>query len=125
MGDGVLTYFGWPEARETDAERAVRAGLVVAAAVAKMSVRGERHWREFRLIQPDTAEQFAAACCHLALHGDHDGIGAAARQFVLRNHDWSVTLHGFDDLLRPAGPSEFAGGDPAMGRSSRNETSSS
>jgi hypothetical protein len=37
----VLTYFGWPEARETDAERAVRAGLVVAAAVAKMSVRGE------------------------------------------------------------------------------------
>ena len=41
VGDGVLTYFGWPEARETDAERAVRAGLVVAAAVAKMSVRGE------------------------------------------------------------------------------------
>jgi polysaccharide biosynthesis protein PslH len=77
------------------------------------------------VILADTAEQFAAACCHLALHGDHDGIGAAARQFVLRNHDWSVTLHGFDDLLRPAGPSEFAGGDPAMGRSSRNETSSS
>ena len=41
VGDGVLTYFGWPEARETDAERAVRAGLAVAAAVAKMSVRGE------------------------------------------------------------------------------------
>ena len=27
VGDGVLIYFGWPEARETDAERAVRAGL--------------------------------------------------------------------------------------------------
>ena len=27
VGDGVLAYFGWPEARETDAERAVRAGL--------------------------------------------------------------------------------------------------
>jgi len=25
VGDGVLIYFGWPEARETDAERAVRA----------------------------------------------------------------------------------------------------
>ena len=24
VGDGVLIYFGWPEARETDAERAVR-----------------------------------------------------------------------------------------------------
>ena len=33
VGDGVLIYFGWPEARETDAERAVRAGLAIAAAV--------------------------------------------------------------------------------------------
>jgi class 3 adenylate cyclase len=33
VGDGVLIYFGWPEARETDAERAVRAGLAVAGAV--------------------------------------------------------------------------------------------
>ena len=33
VGDGVLIYFGWPEARETDAERAVRAGLAVAAEV--------------------------------------------------------------------------------------------
>ncbi len=33
VGDGVLIYFGWPEARETDAERAVRAGLAVASAV--------------------------------------------------------------------------------------------
>ena len=29
VGDGVLIYFGWPEARETDAERAVRAALAV------------------------------------------------------------------------------------------------
>jgi class 3 adenylate cyclase len=27
VGDGVLIYFGWPEAREADAERAVRAAL--------------------------------------------------------------------------------------------------
>jgi len=27
MGDGVLTYFGYPQAHEDDAERAVRAGL--------------------------------------------------------------------------------------------------
>ena len=33
MGDGVLAYFGWPRAHEDDAERAVRAGLAVAAAV--------------------------------------------------------------------------------------------
>ena len=27
MGDGVLAYFGWPQAHEDDAEGAVRAGL--------------------------------------------------------------------------------------------------
>ena len=41
VGDGVLIYFGWPEARETDAERAVRAGLAVAAAVSRTPVSGE------------------------------------------------------------------------------------
>jgi class 3 adenylate cyclase/tetratricopeptide (TPR) repeat protein len=41
VGDGVLTYFGWPEARETDAERAVRAGLAVAAAVSGVDVGGQ------------------------------------------------------------------------------------
>ncbi|HEY4042991.1 MAG TPA: AAA family ATPase, partial [Rhodopila sp.] len=41
VGDGVLIYFGWPEARETDAERAVRAGLAVAAAVGAVRPGGE------------------------------------------------------------------------------------
>jgi class 3 adenylate cyclase len=33
MGDGVLIYFGYPQAHEDDAERAVRAGLDLIAAV--------------------------------------------------------------------------------------------
>src|SRR5262249_6849914 len=33
MGDGVLVYFGYPSAREKDAERAVRAGLAILDAV--------------------------------------------------------------------------------------------
>jgi class 3 adenylate cyclase/predicted ATPase len=33
MGDGVLIYFGYPQAHEDDAERAVRAGLDLVAAV--------------------------------------------------------------------------------------------
>jgi hypothetical protein len=33
MGDGVLVYFGYPHAHEDDAERAVRAGLELVAAV--------------------------------------------------------------------------------------------
>ena len=38
---GVI-YFGWPEARETDAERAVHAGLAVAAAVTSAPVGGQQ-----------------------------------------------------------------------------------
>jgi len=33
MGDGVLIYFGYPQAHEDDAERAVRAGLELVAAI--------------------------------------------------------------------------------------------
>src|SRR5215475_12295933 len=33
LGDGLLAYFGWPEAHEDDAERAVRAGLALVERV--------------------------------------------------------------------------------------------
>ena len=37
MGDGVLAYFGWPQAHEDEAERAVRAGLAISAGVGQLS----------------------------------------------------------------------------------------
>jgi class 3 adenylate cyclase len=37
MGDGVLAYFGYPQAHEHDAERAVYAGLALVEAVPKLS----------------------------------------------------------------------------------------
>jgi class 3 adenylate cyclase/ABC-type transport system involved in cytochrome c biogenesis ATPase subunit len=40
MGDGVLAYFGYPRAHEDDAERAVRAGLEIEAAVRSLETRG-------------------------------------------------------------------------------------
>ncbi len=39
MGDGVLVYFGYPRAHEDDAEQAVRAGLELVAAVARLTMR--------------------------------------------------------------------------------------
>ena len=36
MGDGVLVYFGYPQAHEDDAERAVRAGLELIQAVSAL-----------------------------------------------------------------------------------------
>src|SRR5271169_1033234 len=37
MGDGVLIYFGYPQAHEDDAEQAVRAGLALVEAVGKLA----------------------------------------------------------------------------------------
>jgi predicted ATPase len=38
-GDGILAYFGYPYAHENDAERTVRAGLDIIAAVARLETR--------------------------------------------------------------------------------------
>src|ERR1700722_4316120 len=37
LGDGVMVYFGWPEAHDNDAERAARAGLAILDAIAKLN----------------------------------------------------------------------------------------
>src|SRR5215469_1841730 len=39
LGDGVLVYFGYPQAHEDDAERAVRAGLELIQAVSALKTR--------------------------------------------------------------------------------------
>jgi class 3 adenylate cyclase len=39
MGDGVLIYFGYPQAYETDAERAVMAALKLVGAIAALRPR--------------------------------------------------------------------------------------
>ena len=45
LGDGVLVYFGYPEAHEDDAERAVRAGLELIAAVSALKTRASLQTR--------------------------------------------------------------------------------
>ena len=42
MGDGVLVYFGYPQAHEDDAEQAVRAGLALVDAVGRLQASGCR-----------------------------------------------------------------------------------
>jgi class 3 adenylate cyclase len=41
MGDGVLAYFGYPQAHEHDAEHAVRAGLAIVEAAPKLETRAD------------------------------------------------------------------------------------
>jgi class 3 adenylate cyclase/tetratricopeptide (TPR) repeat protein len=42
LGDGALIYFGYPQAREDDAERAVRAGLALVEGISELTAAGER-----------------------------------------------------------------------------------
>ncbi len=39
MGDGILVYFGYPRAHEDDAERAIRAGLMIVESVGRLAPR--------------------------------------------------------------------------------------
>ena len=62
MGDGVLVYFGYPEAHEDDAERAVRAALGLIAAVAALNA-------------PVSLQTRVGIATGLVVVGDLDGIG--------------------------------------------------
>jgi class 3 adenylate cyclase/predicted ATPase len=70
MGDGVLIYFGYPQAHEDDAERAVRAGLAVIAAVAELSTREDLSVR-------------LGVATGIAVVGDLIGEGAAQERGVV------------------------------------------
>ena len=70
MGDGVLIYFGYPQAHEDDAERAVRAGLAVIEAVSKLRAREDLSVR-------------LGIATGLAVVGDLIGEGAAQERGVV------------------------------------------
>jgi class 3 adenylate cyclase/tetratricopeptide (TPR) repeat protein len=70
MGDGVLVYFGYPEAREDDAERAVRAGLELVAAVSDLKTRA-------------TLQTRVGISTGLVVVGDLIGSGASQQQAIV------------------------------------------
>jgi class 3 adenylate cyclase/predicted ATPase len=70
MGDGVLVYFGYPEAHEDDAERAVRAGLAVIDAVGRLATQEPLNVR-------------IGTATGLVVVGDLIGAGAAQERGVV------------------------------------------
>jgi class 3 adenylate cyclase len=70
MGDGVLIYFGYPEALEDDAERAVRAGIAVIDAVGRLATAVRLNVR-------------LGIASGLVVVGDLIGAGAKAREIDL------------------------------------------
>jgi len=72
MGDGVLTYFGYPKAHEHDAERAVRAGLNLVEAVPKLATNAG-----------SPLQVRVGIATGLVVVGDLIGAGAAQEQAVV------------------------------------------
>ena len=70
MGDGVLIYFGYPQAHEHDAERAVRAGLELVAAVTALKTHAPLQTR-------------VGIATGLVVVGDLIGSGASQEQAIV------------------------------------------
>ena len=70
MGDGVLVYFGYPQAHEDDAERAVRAGLELIGAVGAIKSNAPLQTR-------------VGIATGLVVVGDLIGAGAAQEQAIV------------------------------------------
>jgi class 3 adenylate cyclase len=70
MGDGVLIYFGYPHAHEDDAERAVRAGLALVAAVSDLKTHAALQTR-------------VGIATGLVVVGDLIGSGASQEQAIV------------------------------------------
>ena len=70
MGDGVLVYFGYPEAHEDDPERAVRAGLELVAAVKGLQT-------------PERLEARVGIATGLVVVGDVIGSGPSQEQAIV------------------------------------------
>ena len=70
MGDGVLMYFGYPQAHEDDAERAMRAGLELVAAVGDLKTHAPLQTR-------------VGIATGLVVVGDLIGSGASQEQAIV------------------------------------------
>jgi class 3 adenylate cyclase/predicted ATPase len=70
IGDGVLAYFGYPQAHEDDSQRAVRAGLAVIDAVGKLAA-------------PQRLQVRIGIATGVVVVGDLLGAGSAREQTVV------------------------------------------
>jgi class 3 adenylate cyclase/predicted ATPase len=70
MGDGVLVYFGYPQAHEDDGDRAVRAGLALVAAVSDLKTHAPLQTR-------------VGIATGLVVVGDLIGSGASQEQAIV------------------------------------------
>jgi len=82
LGDGVLVYFGYPEAHEDDAERAVRAGLEVIVALGAIKT-------------PALLQTRVGIATGLVVVGDLTGLGEGRESAIIgETPDLAARLQG-------------------------------
>jgi hypothetical protein len=97
MGDGVLIYFGYPQAHEDDAERAVLAGLAVIDAVGELTT-------------PQPLSVRLGIANGLVVVGDLIGAGAAQERGSSGRHRTSPPgCRRWPDRARSSSPRAHAG----------------
>jgi class 3 adenylate cyclase len=80
LGDGVMAYFGWPEAHDNDAERAARAGLAILDAISKLNHASTQPELSARIgIDSGTVVVGASAGKDTDVFGDTPNIAARAQ----------------------------------------------
>src|SRR5262245_8460937 len=83
QGDGVLIYFGYPQAHEDDAERAVRTGLALIETVGKLGTQ-------------DPLQVRIGVATGLVVVGDLIGSGEAQERGVVGETP-NLAVHGIED----------------------------
>ena len=91
LGDGLLVYFGYPQAHEDDAQRAVRAGLGILDAMGTLNTRLE-HAKGMRL------------AVRIGIHTGPVVVGTMGSGAATSNWPWArrrTSRHGYKASLRP------------------------
>lgn len=119
MGDGLLAYFGFPEAHEDDVPRAIQAGLTIAASVAGLPTPHGRALAVRTGIATGLAvvgeALGAGAAAELGVVGDTPNLAARLQQsaapdtVVVSGATRELALGLFDFVAQPAPLKDFAG----------------
>ena len=103
LGDGILVYFGYPQAHEDDAERAVRAGLGVVDAIARLATSS-----------PSRLQVRIGIATGAVVVGDVIGAGAAQEQAIVgETPNLAARLQGLAEpgsIVIAAGTHRLVGG---------------